>query len=210
MFVSGDITKDWATRALRKFAEALKAFDGSCNGRVWWIIKYISRMDECVPDAVTITDCFGLTQTQEEVFWGHFGKRKWFEKVQLFFPDGACIMADWKDSKIRWVRQKEASDKAPTREPIPEELERSVSAILGVEVVTVKILTNYLRGKKLKSSGTKLEMMNRVLSSSKPGDDTRQDTGVLWESLILACEAGVHHEDDLEPEEDDYIDTRMQ
>jgi hypothetical protein len=123
---------------------------------------------------------------------------------------GACIMADWKDSKIRWVRQKEASDKAPTREPIPEELERSVSAILGVEVVTVKILTNYLRGKKLKSSGTKLEMMNRVLSSSKPGDDTRQDTGVLWESLILACEAGVHHEDDLEPEEDDYIDTRMQ
>jgi hypothetical protein len=74
---------------------------------------------------------------------------------------------------------------------------------LGLEKVTVKILTNYLRGKKLKSSGTKLEMMNRVFSSSKPGDDTRQDTGVLWESLILACEAGVHHEDDLEPEEDD-------
>jgi hypothetical protein len=52
--------------------------------------------------------------------------------------------------------------------------------------------------------------MNRVLSSSKPGDDTRQDTGVLWESLILACEAGGHHEDDLEPEQDDSIDTRMQ
>jgi hypothetical protein len=121
---------------------------------------------------------------------------------------GACIMTEWKNSKTRWVRPKEASDKAPTREPIPEELKRSVSAILGVEVVTVKILTNYLKGNKLKSSGTKLELMNRVLSSSKPGDDTRQDTGVPGESIVLACEAGVHHEDDLEPEEDDSIDTR--
>jgi hypothetical protein len=79
-----------------------------------------------------------------------------------------------------------------------------------VEKVTVKILTNDLKGKKLKSSGTKLEQMNRVLSSSKPGDDTSQDTGVLCESLTLACEARVHHEDALELEEDDSIDTRMQ
>jgi hypothetical protein len=79
-----------------------------------------------------------------------------------------------------------------------------------VEKVTVKILTKYLKGKKLKSSGTKLEQMNQVLSISKPGDDTRQETCVLWESLILACEARVHQEDDLEPEEDDSIDTKMQ
>jgi hypothetical protein len=79
--------------------------------------------------------------------------------------------------------------------------------MFGVEKVTVKILTSYLKGKKFKRSGTKLKQMNRVFSSSKPGDDTRQDTGVLWESLLLACEAGVHHEDDLEWEEDGSIDT---
>jgi hypothetical protein len=48
-------------------------------------------------------------------------------------------------------KAKEASDK---------ELERSVSAILGVEVVTIKFLANYMKGKKLKKSGTKLEQMN--------------------------------------------------
>ena len=91
-------------------------------------------------------------------------------------------------------------------------LSRSQEMVLGlVEVVTVKILTNYLKGKKLKSSGNKLEQMHRVLSSSKPGDDTRQDTGVPEESIVLACDAGVHHEDDLEPEEDDSSDdTGMQ
>jgi hypothetical protein len=118
-------------------------------------------------------------------------------------------MTEWRDSTARWVRPKEASDKAPTREPIPEDHDRSVSAILGVQVVTVKILTNYLKGKNLKSSGNKLEQMNRVISSSKPIDDTRQDTGVPGEYIVLACDAGGHHEDDLEPEEDDYVDTRM-
>jgi hypothetical protein len=60
---------------------------------------------------------------------------------------GACIPTDRKDSNTPWVRPTEASDKVPAREYIPEELERSVSAILGVEVVTVKILTSYLKGK---------------------------------------------------------------
>jgi hypothetical protein len=87
------------------------------------------------------------------------------------------------ESTTRWVRPREASDEAPTRESIPEKLEGSASAILGAEMVTVKTL---------------LKQMNQNLSSSKSGDDTRLDTGVPGESIVPECDSGVHHEDDLE------------
>jgi hypothetical protein len=64
-----------------------------------------------------------------------------------------------------------------------------------------------LEGQETQSSETKLEKINRALSSSKQGDDTRRDIVVPGESIVLACDAGVHHEDDLEPKEDDS--TRM-
>jgi hypothetical protein len=81
---------------------------------------------------------------------------------------------------------------------------------LGVEKVTIKILENYLKGKNLKSSGRKLELLERILSSSNQSDDTRQDTASPVVPIVLACDAGVHHEDDLEPEEEeeDSEDTR--
>jgi hypothetical protein len=44
------------------------------------------------------------------------------------------------ESTTRWVRPREASDEAPTRKSILEELEGSASAIVGAEMVTVKTL----------------------------------------------------------------------
>ena len=89
-----------------------------------------------------------------------------------------------------FVKPKEASDGTPTRVPIPEGLEDEVCKILGLEKVTNKILSNYLKGKDLKSSGNKLQLLLRVIAStsSKTTDDTRQDnTSVVEPFYYCAC-----------------------
>ena len=90
----------------------------------------------------------------------------------------------------------------------PAGLEDLACKILNVEKVTNKILSNYLKSKSLKSSGPKLELLQRVIASSKTTDDTRQDNTSVVETILLASEAGVHQEDDLDPDEDDEEDPR--
>jgi hypothetical protein len=48
-----------------------------------------------------------------------------------------------------------------------------------------------------------LELLNRVIACNKNPDDTRQDNNSALEPIVLASEAGVHQEDDLEPDEED-------
>jgi hypothetical protein len=105
-----------------------------------------------------------------------------------------------------YVKPKEESDAAQPRTPLPEGLEDEVCKILGLEKVTNKILSNHLKGKGLKSSGRKLELLNRVIACNKNTDDARQDNNSALEPIVLATEAGVHQEDDLDPDEDDEED----
>ena len=216
------ISNVWATDALTNFATAVKSGAPSTSGRVWWVLRHSQRKDDSAPLDITIAHCYDLDWKHAEVFWSHFPKRNWIDSVKLIMSENDFEYNVFNKMKI--IRCKEWPTALTKLENLVFEKIQfeftPVSAILGVEVMTMKLLTHYLKGKKLKSSGNKLEKMNWVLSSSKPGDDTRrskpdddtrQDTGVPGESIVLACDAGVHHEDDLEPEEDDdSIDTRMQ
>jgi hypothetical protein len=116
-------------------------------------------------------------------------------------------MSQWKNSEFVYVKPKEESDVAQPRTPLPEGLEDEVCKILGLEKVTNKILSNYLKGNGLKSSGRKLELLNRVIACNENTDDaSRQDNNSALEPIVLATEAGVHQEDDLDPDKDDEED----
>ena len=52
---------------------------------------------------------------------------------------------------------------------------------------------------------TQVELLERVVASSKGDVDTIAGQGTLVEPVVLACSAGVHHEDDLDPDIDDSI-----
>jgi hypothetical protein len=135
-------------------------------------------------------------------------------KLKLILPESNTEFAYSKYQRLNvircesLVRQKLPSDRAQQRDSIPEELENKACDILGLEKVTNKILVNYLRGKGLKTSGAKRDLLERVISSIRPTEDTRQDNPTVVVPIVLASEAGVYQEDDLEPDQDDE-DSRM-
>ena len=114
-----------------------------------------------------------------------------------------CLLTEWRDTKNRWVWPRQPGDGAPPRDPIPPELKQQVSTILGVDTVTCDILKNYLRGNGLKISGRKLEQMQRVVTHSNQAGGVEQLQEGVIANNVLAITAGVHQEDDLEPQEED-------
>lgn len=125
-------------------------------------------------------------------------------------PGGTCLLYHWKEPEMLQVRPRVASDIPEPRIPIPRELEEEVCKFLGIEKTTIKILSNYLKANSLRTTGRKLELLNRVKAHAIALMDTRQGNSSEVESIVLASEAGVHHEDDLDPDLDEEEESRDQ
>jgi hypothetical protein len=90
------------------------------------------------------------------------------------------------------------------RVPIPAGIFVKACTILNVEKAQTRFSEQLseLRDDK-KSDGPKLELLERDMASSKTKEDTRVDNTSVVDPMVLGSEAGVHQEDDLDPDEDE-------
>ena len=101
MFVSGDVTKEWATRALQNFGKALKSTAASSSRRdVWFVVKHTEKKDDVAPFAATIASHFGLSRSQEMVFWNYFPSKRYISRLKLYLPETEFQYSEFRNLKI--------------------------------------------------------------------------------------------------------------